>query len=67
MISLKILFLAQAAHLRPVTPDTDKIEHGTVQPELQIAITCHWNILRKGLKGQEMCEDVSIPGYLPES
>lgn len=30
MILLKILFLAQAAHMRPVTHKTDKTEHGTV-------------------------------------
>lgn len=64
---LKILFLAQAAHMRPVTHETDKTERGTVQPELQMAIICQWNILRKGLKGQGMCEDVSIPCYLPKS
>lgn len=46
---------------------THKTERGTVQPELQMAIICQWNILWKGLKGQEMCEDVSIPCYLPKS
>lgn len=46
---------------------TQMIEYGTVQPELQMAITFQWNILRKELKGQEMCDDVSIPCYWPES